>query len=165
MTKTSSPLKTRRLTREEAAKRGVSYGSKHQVDAHIKKGSVTAKTLIYTERQAVNARRGGISKEAYQKAVEGGKRQYASEATSLRQRHAKDGRFISQFVPEMTRADRQIAFKFYDLKDAGNKHPVREMTKDEQQRFKELFNRYPADAIRQAFGSAPKDVGAFQMAA
>src|ERR1700722_19618735 len=61
--KPSHPAKFRRLTREEAASRGVSYSAKRQVDVSVKR--ITQSTPIFTERQAVQARL-GTTKERYQ---------------------------------------------------------------------------------------------------
>lgn len=47
------PRNTRRLTREEAARKGVSFSSKHRVSASVKR--VTAKTPTYTDRQWAEA--------------------------------------------------------------------------------------------------------------
>lgn len=46
------PSKFRRLTKQEAEKIGVSYSSKHAVDASIPKGAVTKRNKIYSNRQA-----------------------------------------------------------------------------------------------------------------
>lgn len=108
-----------------------------------------------------------ISKEDYQRGVVNKTFVY-DEATRLRQRHAKHGRFISQFVPEMTRADRRPAFKWFDLVDKGDRHPAREggpMSRADRERFRNIFKRYNADAVRQAFGSNPRDTGAFPFVA
>jgi hypothetical protein len=108
-----------------------------------------------------------VSKENYQKGVVN-KRFVYDDATRLRQRHAKHGRFISQFLPEMTRADRQTAFKWYDLVDNGDHNPARDggpMAKADRERFRNLFKRYNADNVRQAFGSSPRDIGSFGIAA
>jgi hypothetical protein len=50
---TRTPTKFRRLTRQEAAQRGVSYSAKRQVDANVKR--VTASTPLYSNRQAAQA--------------------------------------------------------------------------------------------------------------
>ena len=41
----------------------------------------------------------------------------------------------------------------------------RSLTPAEKDRFKEMFRRSPADDVRQALGSAPKDIGHFGIAA
>lgn len=47
------PKKTRRLTRDEAARLGVSYGAKRRVNASVK--NVTKTTRLYTDRQVAEA--------------------------------------------------------------------------------------------------------------
>jgi hypothetical protein len=59
---TKTPRKFRRLTRAEAAARGVSYSAKRQVAANVK--HVTASTPLYSNRQAATAtirRKTGVS--------------------------------------------------------------------------------------------------------
>jgi hypothetical protein len=51
---THVPQHTRRLTREEAAKRGVSISAKRQVRADIKR--VTKRTQLYTDREVATAK-------------------------------------------------------------------------------------------------------------
>lgn len=58
------PAQTRRLTRDEAAARGVSYSAKRRVKVGVKVG---AKTRLYTDREVAQAKL-GKSKEAAQKA-------------------------------------------------------------------------------------------------
>jgi hypothetical protein len=54
----------RRLTRDEARRKGVSYSSKHQVAKHIKR--VTKRTKTYTNRKAAELRT-KTKREAYTK--------------------------------------------------------------------------------------------------
>jgi hypothetical protein len=61
-TSAKTPTKFRRLTRDEAASRGVSYTAKRQVARSIKR--VTASTPLYSNRQAATAairRKTGVS--------------------------------------------------------------------------------------------------------
>jgi hypothetical protein len=58
------PERTRRLTRAEAEKLGVSYSAKRRVNADLKR--ITSKTVLYTDRQWQQARL-GTTKEAYSK--------------------------------------------------------------------------------------------------
>lgn len=51
---TPVPQHTRRLTREEAARRGVSFSAKRQVRADIKR--VTKRTKLYTDREVATAK-------------------------------------------------------------------------------------------------------------
>lgn len=62
MTKKSVPIATRRLTRAEAAKLGVSYTAKQQVPITLKR--ITSKTKTYSLSQ-VRAAKLGMSKEKY----------------------------------------------------------------------------------------------------
>lgn len=55
------PAQTRRLTRDEAAKLGVSYGAKRRVKLGVK---VTRKTRLYTDREVAQAKI-GQTKELY----------------------------------------------------------------------------------------------------
>ncbi len=55
------PKKTRRLTRAEAAKLGISYSAKRRVNANVKR--VTSRTKTYTDRQVFQATH-GATKEA-----------------------------------------------------------------------------------------------------
>jgi hypothetical protein len=48
------PSETRRLTRSEASRLGVSYGAKRRVNKSVK--HVTHKTVLYTDRQVAEAR-------------------------------------------------------------------------------------------------------------
>ena len=56
------PPKLRKLTRDEAARLGVSYTSKRRVDASIKR--VTKRTRLYTDRQVAEAKL-GMTKAEY----------------------------------------------------------------------------------------------------
>jgi hypothetical protein len=63
------PGETRRLTKAELARLGLPPGSKRRVAVGVKR--VTKRTPTWSERQAVQARK-GMTKERYQKAVESG---------------------------------------------------------------------------------------------
>src|ERR1700722_20392969 len=93
---------TRRLTKEELTRLGFSPGSKRHVAADIKR--VTKRTSTWSERQAVQVRK-GMTKEAYTRGVQRGEFAY-SEKTAKHQRHVEYGRRISKHVPEMTAKDR-----------------------------------------------------------
>src|SRR6516225_6886566 len=56
------PALTRRLTKEEAKRLGVSHDAKLYVDAAVKR--VTKRTRTWSQRQAVQARK-GMTKEQY----------------------------------------------------------------------------------------------------
>ena len=51
------------------------------------------------ERQTVQAGKGGMTKEAYTKEVESGRRAYADAATAKRQRQAQQARELLQDFP------------------------------------------------------------------
>jgi len=99
-----------------------------------------------------------ISKEAYTKAIKKRELSYADEATGLRQMNARNSRFIRGYLPEIAPNDRQVALKFYRVRYDG-------LSPAEKRRFGEMFRRYPADDVRQALGSQPKDIGSFGIAA
>lgn len=153
--KPKTPKKFRRLTRAEAALRGASYDAKRQVDASVKR--VTSSTPIYTERQAVQIRL-GTTKERYQEDIRTRRRSYANETIKTRQINAKNSRTIHEFLPDIAPKDKAVALKHL----SGGYHSL---TPAEKERFKEMFRRYPADDVRQALGSAPKDIGHFGIAA
>ncbi len=54
------PVKTRRLTRAEAARIGVSFKAKNRVSAAIPKGKATKRTARYTDREVENFRLSSI---------------------------------------------------------------------------------------------------------
>jgi len=99
-----------------------------------------------------------ISKEAYTKAIRKRELSYADEATQLRQANARHSRFIRGYLPEIAPKDKAVALKFYRVRYDG-------LSAAEKDRFKKLFERYSADNVRQALGSAPKDIGSFGIAA
>lgn len=147
--------KFRRLTREEAAARGVSYSAKRQVDATVK--HVTPSMPIYTERQAVQMRL-GTTKERYQADVRANRRSYANATIKTRQENARNSRIIRDYLPDIAPKDKAVALKHYKSGYHG-------LTPAEKKRFNEMFKRYPADSVRQALGSAPKNIGRFGIAA
>jgi hypothetical protein len=116
-----------------------------------------------SERQMANfsreARLGRkITKEAYKKKVEKGELSYADAATRLRQTNARNSRFIRGYLPDIAPKDKEVALKFYRVRYDG-------LSPAEKRRFGEMFRRYPADYVRQALGSQPKDIGSFGIAA
>jgi hypothetical protein len=102
------PTKFRRLTRAEAAARGVSYSAKRQVDASVKQ--VTSSTPIYTERRAVQARL-GTSKERYQADIRARRRSYANETIKKQQTNAKNSKIIREYLPDIAPKDKDVALK------------------------------------------------------
>jgi hypothetical protein len=116
-----------------------------------------------SERQMANLSREvrlgqKISKEAYKTKVERGELSYANAATRLRQTNARNSRFIRGYLPDIAPKDKAVALKFYRVRYDS-------LSPAEKRRFGEMFTRYPADHVRQALGSAPKDIGSFGIAA
>jgi hypothetical protein len=151
---TASPTKFRRLTRDEAAARGVSYSAKRQVDINIK--NVTASSPIYTQRQAEKIRLGS-AKEKYTADIKA-RRRFYSEVTRKRQVNVKNSGDIRRHLPDIAIKDKRVALK----KMASGYHSL---TPAERERFQNMFRRYPIDDVRQALGSAPRDIGRFGIAA
>jgi hypothetical protein len=52
----SVPAETRRLTRAEASRLGVSYSSKRRVNKSVPKGKATKRNRLYTDREVAEAR-------------------------------------------------------------------------------------------------------------
>jgi len=67
-------------------------------------------------------------------------------------------RAIAAALPDIAPKDKAVALKFYRVRYDG-------LSPAEKDRFKRLFKRYSADNVRQALGSAPKDIGSFGIAA
>jgi hypothetical protein len=99
-----------------------------------------------------------MSKEAYSKAIRKRELSYADEATQLRQTNARNSRFVRSYLPDIAPKDKAVALKFYRVRYDG-------LSPAEKRRFGEMFRRYSADNVRQALGSAPKDIGSFGIAA
>lgn len=154
-------MKFKRLTEAERNRLGVSKASKRRVNADVKR--VTKATKLYTDRQVATVKlkeRIGraVSKEQFTKAVKSGEASYASPTTVLQQKHIQHSRAVLKAVPQMSVRDLILANRWNDVGFDG-------LTPDEQSRFRSLFKRYEADAVRQAFGSNPRDVGSFSVAA
>ena len=87
----SRPLKPDELTRL-----GYSLTSGRRVAKSVKRVTKTTKT--WSQRQTVQAGKGGMTKEVYTKEVESGRRAYADTATATRQhRPAKPANFSRTF--------------------------------------------------------------------
>jgi hypothetical protein len=141
---------TRRLTKEELARLGFSPGSKRHVAAHIKR--VTKRTKTWSERQAVQARK-GMKKEAYTKEIESGRRSYANAATAKRQQQARQARELLQDFPGITRAERQAIYAGYRRGQEGG----RPLTKREHELLQKAAGRLvpdddPTGRLKQAMG-------------
>jgi hypothetical protein len=149
---------TRRLTKEELARLGFSPGSKRHVAADIKR--VTKRTRTWSERQAVQVRK-GMTKEAYTKGVQRGEFAY-SEQTAKHQRHVEYGRRISKHVPEMTAKDRRFMFEARDTYLENGK-----LSPEQKNKSKSVFARYPKNSLMELFGypAAPPAAFPFVLAA
>jgi hypothetical protein len=99
-----------------------------------------------------------ISKETYTKAVKRRELRYADAATELRQTNAKNSRSVREYLPDIAPKDKAVPLKFY-------RGGFFSLSADEKARFKKMFESYSADDVRQALGSAPKNIGAFRVAA
>jgi hypothetical protein len=151
----------RRLSRDELAKLGLPPRSKRYVATSA--GRITSQTPTYSDRfhhQLQLSERTGrkTTKERFTRAVQTKTAKYKDAATALRQANARDARTIRAFVPEMTPRDKALALKWHRVGFNG-------LDAKEKPQFRALFRRYSADAVRQAFGSAPRDTGAFPIAA
>ena len=146
------PAATRRLTKEEAKRLGVSHGAKRYVDASIKR--VTKRTTTWSQRQAIQARK-GMTKEAFAKAVEAGAAAYASETVAKRQRHIAYDRLMKKAVPTMTAAERRFMIEARDAYLAS-----RPLTPEQKDRWKSVFARHPIGDLYALFGY-PANAGAF----
>ena len=149
---------TRRLTKEELTRLGFSPGSKRHVAVDIKR--VTKLTMTWSERQAVQVRK-GMTKEAYTKGVQRGEFAY-SEQTAKHQRHVEYGRRISKHVPEMTAKDRRFMFEARDTYLANGK-----LSPEQKNKWKKVFARYPKNSLMELFGypAAPPAAFPFVLAA
>ena len=88
----SRPLKPDELTRL-----GYSPTSGRRVAKNVKRVTKTTKT--WSERQTVQAGKGGMTKEAFTRDVANGRRAYADAATAKRQRQAQQARELLQDFP------------------------------------------------------------------
>jgi hypothetical protein len=149
---------TRRLTKEELTRLGFSPGSKRHVAADIKR--ITKRTSTWSERQAVQARK-GMTKEAYAKGIQRGEFAY-SEQTAKHQKHVEYGRRISKHIPEMTAKDRRFMFEARDTYLENGK-----LSPEQKNKSKSVFARYPKNSLMELFGypAAPPAAFPFFMAA
>jgi hypothetical protein len=149
---------TRRLKKEELTRLGFSPGSKRHVAADIKR--VTKRTRTWSQRQAVQARK-GMTKEAYTKGVQRGEFAY-SEKTAKHQRHVEYGRRISKHIPEMAAKDRRFMFEARDTYLEKGK-----LSPEQKDKWKSVFARYPKNSLMELFGypAAPPAAFPFVLAA
>ena len=81
---------SRPLKPDELARLGYSPTSGRRVARTVKRVTKTTKT--WSERQTVQAGKGGMTKEAFTRDVASGRRAYADAATAKRQRQARQAR-------------------------------------------------------------------------
>ena len=81
---------SRPLKPDELARLGYSPTSGRRVARSVKRVTKTTKT--WSERQTVQAGKGGITKEAFTRDVASGRRAYADAATAKRQQQARQAR-------------------------------------------------------------------------
>ena len=142
----SHPLKP-----DELARLGYSPTSGRRVARTVKRITKTTKT--WSERQTVQAGKGGMTKEAYTKEVESGRRAYADAATAERQRQARQARELKQDFPGITRAERQAIYAGYRRGQEGG----RPLTKREYELLQKTTERVgpdddPTGRLKQAMG-------------
>jgi hypothetical protein len=130
---------------------GYSPTSGRRVAKSLKRVIKTTKT--WSERQTVQAGKGGMTKEAYTKEVESGRRVYADAATAERQRQARQARELKQDFPGITRAERQAIYAGYRRGQDGG----RPLTKREYELLQRTTRRVdpdddPTGKLKQAMG-------------
>ena len=94
-----------------------------------------------------------MTKEAYTKEVESGRRAYADAATAERQRQARQARELKQDFPGITRAERQAIYAGYRRGQDGG----RPLTKREYELLQRATRRVdpdddPTGKLKQAMG-------------
>ena len=94
-----------------------------------------------------------ISKEAYTKEVESGRRAYADAATAKRQQQARQARELLQDFPGITRAERQAVYAGYRRGQEGG----RPLTQREYELLQRATRRVdpdddPTGRLKQAMG-------------
>jgi hypothetical protein len=154
---TFSPTDYRRLSPAELKRLGYSAGSKRRVLSTIKRVSSTTPTL--TDRQyaqlRIEKRVGkGTTKEAYSALVKQGKIKYETRQA----RAASEGRFVRGYLPHISPRHLRLINKKHEVGYNG-------LTDKEKAEFGRMFKLYSRDALRQALGSAPQDMGASSMVA
>ena len=142
---------SRPLKPDELARLGYSPTSGRRVARTVKRVTKTTKT--WSQRQTVQAGKGGMTKEAYTKEVESGRRAYADAATAERQRQARQARELKQDFPGITRAERQAIYAGYRRGQDGG----RPLTKREYQLLQRTADRVgpdddPTGRLKQAMG-------------
>ena len=150
---------TRRLTKEELTRLGFSPGSKRHVAADIKR--VTKRTRTWSERQAVQARK-GMTKEAYTKGVQRGEFAYSErnrQASTARRIRSKDKQARPRNDARRTAVScsRRATHTWQDGK----------LSPEQKDKWKSVFARYPKNSLMELFGypAAPPAAFPFVLAA
>jgi hypothetical protein len=146
-----TPAQNKRLGYRNSAKRRIRIGAGVTKANTISDRQYT--DLVRSERLGEN-----ISKERYTQRIRTGELRYRDEATLIRQVNAAHSRTIRTFVPEITPSDKKLALKWY-------RDGYKSFSDKEKRQFSAMYARYVEDNVRQAFGSAARDIGAFQMVA
>ena len=142
---------SRPLNPNELARLGYSPTSGRRVAKSVKRVTNTSRT--WSQRQTVQAGKGGMTKEAYTKEVESGRRAYADAVTAKRQQQARQARELKQDFPGITRAERQAIYAGYRRGQEGG----RPLTKREYELLQTAAHRIDADddptgKLKQAMG-------------
>ena len=142
---------SRPLKPDELARLGYSPTSGRRVPRTVKR--ITKATKTWSERQTVQRGKGGMTKEAFTKEVESGRRAYADAATAKRQQQARQARDLKQDFPGITRAERQAIYAGYRRGQEGG-HPL---TKREYELLQKATQRVdpdddPTGKLKQAMG-------------
>jgi hypothetical protein len=142
---------SRPLKPNEPARLGYSPTSGRRVAKSVKRVTKTTKT--WSQRQTVQAGKGGMTKEAYTKEVESGRRAYADAATAKRQQQARLAHELLQDFPGITRAERKAIYAGYRRGQEGG----RPLTKREWELLQRAAERVDADddptgKLKQAMG-------------
>src|SRR3984885_685990 len=142
---------SRPLKPDEIARLGYSPTAGGRVANTVKRVTKTTKT--WSERQTVQAGKGGITKEAFTRDVASGRRAYADAATAKRQQQARQARELLEDFPGITRAERQAIYAGYRRGQDGG----RPLTKLEYELLQRATRRVdqdddPTGRLKQAMG-------------
>ena len=154
----------RRLSPDENERAGFSRKARRYVLKSVRRLTKRTSTISARAQETLRTQQeyGFAKPELATEARKAGRLQHQQPTAA---KHAKHARSISQWAPEMAPKDRAVAFKWFDVHDAGV-HPAKAvLSTEDQTAFNQLFRRYEADAMRQLFGSEPRNLGSFPVAA
>jgi hypothetical protein len=150
VSKAKSPQQTqRRLTASELSKLGLTPGSRRYVSRNVKNVTKTTKTISYRQFQnKLTAYKYDekISRETLTKQRQRGEKTYVSEQTERTGQKISRLSKIRRMIPNIAPVDARLI-------DKKNQEGWSELTDEEKENFKNLFKRYNADEVREAFGS------------